>query len=62
MIGRGGKSGGCIALPEEIQQDGRGSIPGVFYEIEVTDEGAVVLLPPQGLSQPGEPTTGARCG
>jgi bifunctional DNA-binding transcriptional regulator/antitoxin component of YhaV-PrlF toxin-antitoxin module len=52
---------GCIALPEEVQKQ-VGLYPGATYEIEVTEDGAAVLLRPVERSQPGEPRIGASCG
>jgi len=52
---------GCIALPEEVQKQA-GLCPGATYEIEVTEDGAAVLLRPLKPSQPGEPRIGASCG
>jgi hypothetical protein len=60
MIGRVQECG-CIALPEALQQQ-TGLYPGATYEIELTQEGAAVLLRPIATGQPGEPDPGAHCG
>jgi bifunctional DNA-binding transcriptional regulator/antitoxin component of YhaV-PrlF toxin-antitoxin module len=52
---------GCIALPEDIQKQS-GLYPGATYEIEITEDGAVVLLRPLQPSLPREPSIGASCG
>lgn len=59
MIGRVQECG-CIALPEEVQKQ-VGLYPGASYEMELTEDGAVVLRPLEP-SQPGEPSIGASCG
>ena len=59
MVGRVQECG-CIALPEEVQKQ-VGLYPGVSYEMELTDDGAVVLRP-QEPSCAGEPSIGASCG
>jgi bifunctional DNA-binding transcriptional regulator/antitoxin component of YhaV-PrlF toxin-antitoxin module len=52
---------GCIALPEDIQKQS-GLYPGATYEIEITEDGAVVLLRSLQPSQPRELNIGASCG
>jgi bifunctional DNA-binding transcriptional regulator/antitoxin component of YhaV-PrlF toxin-antitoxin module len=60
MIGRVQECG-CIALPEAVQER-TGLYPGATFDIEVTQEGSVVLLRPLETRQPGEPNPGAHCG
>ena len=47
---------GCIALPEEIQKQS-GLYPGATYEIEMTEDGAVVLLRPLQTSRRENPAS-----
>jgi bifunctional DNA-binding transcriptional regulator/antitoxin component of YhaV-PrlF toxin-antitoxin module len=60
MIGRVQKCG-CIALPDDLQEQ-TGLYPGATFEIEVTEEGAAVLLRPLVTHQPCDPEPGACCG
>jgi hypothetical protein len=52
---------GCIALPEAVQEQ-TGLYPGATYEIEVTPDGAALLLRPIETRQPTDPNPGAHCG
>jgi bifunctional DNA-binding transcriptional regulator/antitoxin component of YhaV-PrlF toxin-antitoxin module len=60
MIGRVQKCG-CIALPDSVQEQ-TGLHPGATYEIEVSQDGAAVLLRPIETAQPSEPEPGVRRG
>ena len=60
MIGRVQECG-CIALPEPLQEQ-TGLYPGATYEIEVTQDGAGLLLRPLETGETGEPRVGASCG
>jgi hypothetical protein len=52
---------GCIALPEDVQQQS-GLYPGATYTMEITEDGAAILLRTLEPSQPGEPNLGISCG
>jgi bifunctional DNA-binding transcriptional regulator/antitoxin component of YhaV-PrlF toxin-antitoxin module len=52
---------GCIALPETLQEQTE-LYAGVTYEIEITEEGAAVLLRPLETRQPSDASPGASCG
>ncbi|MFY9855011.1 MAG: hypothetical protein WAK26_14145 [Terracidiphilus sp.] len=51
---------GCIALPEELQAT-TGLYPGATYEIEISPDGAgLLLLPLETARQPEEIRPGTR--
>jgi hypothetical protein len=52
---------GCIALPEAVQEQ-TGLYAGATYEIEITEEGAAVLLRPIEKGQPSDTAQGVHCG
>jgi hypothetical protein len=60
MIGRVQECG-CIALPESLQEQ-TGLYAGATYEIEITQDGAAILLRPLDTVQPSDPEPRARCG
>ena len=51
---------GCIALPEDIQEQ-TGLYPGATYRIELTSNRQILLIPISPQARP-EPQTGVRCG
>jgi len=52
---------GCIALPEDLQQQ-TGLYPGAIYEIDVAPDGVALLLRPMETRQPTDPKPGTHCG
>jgi hypothetical protein len=51
---------GCISLPENLQEQ-TGLYPGATYQIELTSDRHLVLIPVTPQSRP-ESKPGARCG
>ncbi len=52
---------GCIALPESVREK-TGLYPGATYQIELTPEGAGLLLTLLQTCKPVEPNPGSHCG
>lgn len=52
---------GCIALPEEIQQR-TGLYPGANFQLDLTPEGTLLLVPVETVPTPPQPGHGVQCG